>query len=181
MLPRLPKEIDAFEWADRNASIKGELEVSKFDRLSEFLFDDSGKAALEVTFGKKGRLTVIEGHIAATLALKCQRCLEAIHWHIDTNINLGVVGSLEQINKLPEGFEPLLLADDGLLQLKTLIEDELLLYLPDIPKHQYECPIPLIKKDRIGILPEDNTKKVNPFSVLADLKNLEIKNGSTKK
>jgi uncharacterized protein len=178
---RLPKEIDANELADRNASIKGQLEISNFDRLSELLFDDVGKIVVDVTFSKKGRLATIEGHISAVLALKCQRCLDAISWQIDDDIKLGIVSTVDQVNRLPEGFEPLILTEDGLIQLKTLVEDELLLCLPDIPKHQHECSIPLVTSDRFGALPDENTKKANPFSVLANLKNLETHNGSTKK
>ncbi|MBM4206886.1 MAG: metal-binding protein [Gammaproteobacteria bacterium] len=181
MLPRLPKEIDAFELADRHANIRGELEIGSFDRLSELLFDNAGTVTFDLTFSKQGRLTAVEGHLSATLVLKCQRCLDALEWPIDNDIKLGVVISSEQIRRLPEGYEPLLLAENGLISLMTLVEDELLLCLPDIPKHRYECSVPLTSENRQTAVSGVKTKKETPFSVLANLKNLENHNGSTKK
>lgn len=163
MLPRLPKEIDAFEWADKQANIRGELEINSFDRLSELLFDSGGTVKLDLNFGKQGRLTAVEGHLSATLVLKCQRCLEALEWQIDDDIKLGVVSSTEHINRLPEGYEPLLLAEDGLVLLNTLVEDELLLRLPDIPKHQHECLIPITAGNQLAAVAGEKPKKRTLF------------------
>lgn len=181
MSSRLPHEIDAMDLADRNANIQGDLEISCFDRLADVLADNTGTVAVTLTFGKKGRLATIEGHVSAVLAVKCQRCLDTIEWPIDNDIQLGIVSSAEQVKNLPRGVEPLLLPEDGKIQLKALVEDELLLGLPDIPKHQVDCLPPLVSVRPDVVSNDSAAKKTNPFSVLADLKNLETKNGSTKK
>ncbi len=181
MSSRLPRELDAMELADRNASIQGDLEIRCFDRLADVLADNTGTVAVALTFGKKGRLATVDGHVSAVLAVKCQRCLDSLEWPIDNDIKLGVVSSVAQANNLPLGFEPLLLADDGKIQVKVLVEDELLLSLPDIPKHQDDCLAPVVREQPGSVSDDNATKKTNPFSVLADLKNLETHNGSTKK
>jgi uncharacterized protein len=181
MLARLPKLIDPLLLADRNASIDGELPVSSFDRITELLANDLGKVKVKLFFVRDGRLATIEGHVSAVLALKCQRCLEAVEWPVSGDIKLAVVNSLEQANKLPDGYEPLLLVEEGAVPLKNIIEDELLLSLPNIPKHQNDCVMPNISNNKPEplIKPMRTTQK-NPFSILADLKNLETYNGSTK-
>ncbi len=168
------------ELADRNASIQGDLEISCFDRLADVLADNTGTVAVALTFGKAGRFATIVGHVSALLAVKCQRCLDSMEWPIDNDIKLGIVSSVEQADNLPQGFEPLLLADGGKIQLKAMVEDELLLALPDIPKHQEAC-LPPLARTPDALSNGSAVKQANPFSVLADLKNLETQNGSTKK
>lgn len=181
MLARLPNIIDPLLLADRNARIEGELPLSSFDRIAELLSNDAGNVAVRLFFGKEGNLAKVEGHISAVLALKCQRCLESVEWPISSDIKLGVVGSLEQANNLPEGYEPLLLIDEDKIPLKNIVEDELLLSLPSIPKHQDGCLAPNIPNNKPeAIRKTARASTENPFSILADLKKLETYNGSTK-
>jgi uncharacterized protein len=182
MLARLPELIDPILLADRNASIEGELPLSSLDRMAEMLSNDVGNVFVKLFFGRVGKLATVEGHISAALALRCQRCLESVEWPVNSSIKLGIVGSSDQANKLPEGFEPLLLIDEDKIPLKNIVEDELLLNLPSIPKHENDCSVPKIPND----MPEPISKTArasteNPFSILADLKKLETTNGSTKK
>lgn len=182
MLARLPELIDPLLLADRNASIIGELPISTFDRMAETLFDDVGNVSIKLFFHREGKLAKIEGHISTVLALKCQRCLEAVEWPVNSNINLGIVSSLEQANNLPDGYEPLLLIDDDKIPLKDIVEDELLLSLPTIPKHENDCYAHNLTNNKIESLAKTAQKpKDNPFSILADLNKLETHNGSTKK
>jgi uncharacterized protein len=185
MLVRLPELIDPNLLADRNAGIEGELPLRSFDRMADVLSNDVGNVAIKLVFCREGKLASVEGHISTVLALKCQRCLESVEWPVSGDIKLGIVGSLELANSLPDGYEPLLLIDEGKIPLKNIVEDELLLSLPSIPKHQGDCLTPNIPDDKLQ--PTHKTAKApteNPFSILAELKNqkiLETTNGSTKK
>lgn len=182
MLARLPNLIDPMLLADKNASVEGQLSSSGFDRLADLLFSDVDNIDVKLLFRKNGRLATIEGHISAILPLKCQRCLESVEWPVSSDIKLGVVNSLEQANKLPDGYEPLLLFDENKIPLKNIIEDELLLNLPSVPKHQDNCLVPKILNKKPEPLPKiARASTENSFSILADLKKLEIHNGSTKK
>ena len=185
MLNRLPELIDPLVLADRRASLEGELPISELTRLGELLYSNEGQVAVNLFFGRLGKLATIEGHISAILALKCQRCLEALPWTINGNIKLGIVGSLAQADKLPEAYDPLLLENEDKIQLKNIVEDEILLSLPSIPKHENTCSVPYasnikpVKESKIT--PQKVTE--NPFSVLTELKNqikLETTHGSTK-
>lgn len=172
MLSRLPELIDPLVLADRRASLEGELPISDLTRLSELLFNSDGRVAVKLFFGRLGKLATIEGQISAILSLKCQRCLESMPWSINGNIKLGIVGSLAQADKLPETYEPLLLDNEDKIQLKNIVEDEILLSLPSIPKHENNCSVPYspnIKPVKPSKTPPQDVTK-NPFFVLTELK-----------
>ncbi len=185
MLARLPNFIDPLLLADRNANIEGELPVNKLERIAGLLSNDDGNVSVKLFFGREGKLATIDGHISAVLALKCQRCLEPVEWPVSSEIKLGVVSTLERANNLPDGYEPLLLVEEGKIPLTSIVEDELLLTLPSIPKHQDGCAAPDVPNNKPEPLPKTvRAATENPFSILADLKDkkkLETHNGSTKK
>lgn len=182
MVARSPKFIDPFSLADKNARIEGELCLTEFDRLAELLTHSKGNVVFSLNFEKQARFVKVEGSISAELALKCQRCLDSLKWTINTDINLGVISSLEQVERLPQGLEPLVLSVDAKIALKDIIEDELLLNLPSVPRHEQNCLVAGYSDVEGKVEPEAvPSKPRNPFSILADLKNLETYNGSTKK
>ncbi|MCF7965797.1 MAG: YceD family protein [Methylobacter tundripaludum] len=171
MLARLPEFIDPLHLADKRGELKGQIPVSSLDRLADILFSDSGVVTVDLFFGREGRLAKVEGKIEAVLELECQNCLQAVQWPVSNDIKLGIVTSIDQANRLPEEYEPLLV-DEGKVLLKNIVEDELLLILPTFPKHQHNCLAqkPDIKKvDSLSHEQQSSTE--NPFSILAKLKN----------
>lgn len=170
MLDRLPDFIDPIAFAERRRELVGTIKVSKFTRLSEVLADDRGEVEIAFSFFKDGRLAIIHGTIKATLALTCQSCLKEVLWPIDATINLGVVSSLEQADRLGSEYEPLLLESEKIALLE-LVEDELLLALPDFPKHDYPCVEHAASQAIESVDKSEQGKSDNPFSILAKLKN----------
>ena len=171
MLDRLPEYIDPLHLADKRGALKGQIPLRSLDRLAEMLINDAGTVYVDLFFEREGRLAKVEGHIETVLELVCQNCLEAVKWPIDSAIKLGVVTSIDQANRLPEDYEPLLV-EEGKIPLKNIIEDEILLILPAFPKHQHDCFIPKLDKNNLDILASDEqSHPENPFSILAKLKN----------
>ncbi len=171
MSDRLPEHIDPLHLADKRGELKGLIPLKSLDRLAEMLADDAGAIAVDLFFGREGRLAKVEGHIKAVLALKCQNCLQAIEWPINCAVKLGVVTSIDQANRLPEDYEPLLV-EEGKIPLKNIIEDEILLVLPAFPKHQHACLVSGVGSNNINSLGGDEQSPLeNPFSILAKLKN----------
>ena len=84
---------------------------------------------------------------------------------------MGIVRTIEQANRLPEDFEPLMLEDEEKILLKNFIEDELLLNLPAFPKHQHDCFTLEIKTNtNAQLVNEEKPSHENPFAILAKLK-----------
>ena len=170
MLDRLPEHIDPLSLADKRGFLKGEIPITNLDRLADTLYDQSGSIAVELFFAREGRLAKIEGRIQGVLNLKCQNCLEAISWPFDNTVKLGIVSSIDQANRLPEDFEPLLLQEDNFL-LKDIIEDELMLALPPFPKHPHNCfTSNMNNSDQNPLTEDEKSPQKNPFSILANLK-----------
>ena len=171
MLDRLPEYIDPFNLADKRGELKGQMPLKSLDRLAKMLINDAGAVDVDLFFGREGRVAKVEGHIGAVLELQCQNCLDAVKWPVDCEIKLGIVASMDQADRLPEDYEPLMV-DEEKIQLKKIIEDEILLNLPAFPKHQHNC---IAKKDdntSINLLKDDESSfPENPFSILAKLKN----------
>lgn len=171
MLARLPEYIDPLHLADKRGELRGQIPVSGLDRLADVLFSDAGSVTVELYFGREGRLAKIEGQIEAVLELECQNCLQAVEWPVKSAVKLGIVTSLDQADRLPEDYEPLLVDAEKIL-LKNIIEDELLLILPTFPKHSHDCLVQKPDSKRVDFLQnEQSSPSENPFSILAKLKN----------
>ena len=171
MLDRLPEYIDPLHLADKRGELKGQIPLRSLDRLATMLVNDSGSIAVDLFFGREGRLAKIEGHIKAVLELECQNCLGVVSWPVDCNIKLGIVTSIDQADRLPEGYDPLMV-EEGKIPLKNIIEDEILLTLPAFPKHRQPCFVKKIDNNTVDpIVNDEPLSTENPFSILAKLKN----------
>lgn len=171
MLARLPEYIDPLHLADKRGELKGQIPVSSLDRLAGALFSDTGAVTVDLFFGREGRLAKIEGQIEAVLELECQNCLQAVQWPVKSSIKLGIVTSIDQADRLPEDYDPLLV-EEGKMPLKNIVEDELLLILPAFPKHSHNCLVQKSGNNKVEVLlNEQQSPTKNPFSILAKFKN----------
>ncbi len=72
--------------------------------------------------------------LAATLPLRCQRCLQVIDHRIELEFELTIVAKHEDFVGLQEQFDVVAMDPEGLCLL-TVIEDEILADLPIAPMH----------------------------------------------
>ena len=170
MLDRLPEFIDPVQLADKRGAIKGTFPLTALSRLQDTLFDNMGTVAFALFFARDGRLATVQGQIETVLRLKCQNCLEAVELTINNPVKLGILTSIDQADKLSEDYEPLLLESDT-VRLKDIIEDEILLCLPQFPKHEHQCFASIENTEKAdSSLTGDSSNTRNPFSILANLK-----------
>lgn len=168
MSDKLPNLIDPLLFAERRSILAGALKISVLERLSGMVVNADKDINVNVQFAKQGKRAVISGTIQTLLELECQSCLQEMAWLIDLAFKLAVVSSLEEADKLEIDCEPLLL-DGEKISLNDLIEDEILLAIPDYPKHGYDC-IPRHRSKDPAFDDNGQTETNNPFSVLAKLK-----------
>lgn len=139
---KLPIKINPFELCDRGAVLEGPLEVKQLTRLAELLSDTEGKVTAHLEFGRDqhGQRTVT-GWVEAHLNLVCQRCGKAVSCDIKLDPKLCPVRDDSAAKRLTD-YEPLWVADEEDLVLTAeVVEEELLLSLPMIPKHEPQCPV----------------------------------------
>ena len=168
MSDQLPELIDPVVFAERQSHIQGHLGLQRLERLADILFDKNGELRVDLQFYKEGKVPVIEGRIEGHITLTCQSCLDALDWTVDKPVKIGMVQTIEQADRLQDGFEPLMVADEK-MSLPGLIEDEVLISLPDYPRHAHKC---LQYEPAVKLAEPKETKQEsdNPFSVLAKLK-----------
>lgn len=172
MSDRLPEIIDPVVFAERRIELTGKLSVKTLSRLEDLLLETTGEVAVALSFDKRGRHAFIDGTANTQLIMQCQVCLEAVEVPIDAHIKLGLITALEQADRLPAGYEPLLIKTEKML-LKEIIEDELLLNLPPFPKHDFNC-IKFENHSSEGLAAATEAVAPplpkNPFAILAKLK-----------
>jgi len=148
------------------------LPVAEMQRLSPNVVVNDDVVTVDLQFGiDEQGVTFLKGRLKTTLNLQCQRCMEPFVYEIISDFVLGIVDTLDEANALPEHYEPAL-AEEGALALRDLIEDEIILNLPIIPKHKpEECKVKLPQADSGW----EQEKEQNPFHVLKTLKHKHIK------
>ncbi len=165
---RLPVHIDPVRFADTGRELRGRLALSEMERLSTLLMQSGGDAEVELSFGVDHEgIRYMRGRITAELVVQCQRCLGALPLKLSTELQLGIVREGDS-RELPSYYEPLTVGSEPIF-LRDIIEDELMLSLPIVPKHaDGQCPAPSgrvnDKTDSGGVA------EGNPFAALAGLK-----------
>ena len=168
MSQRLPDHLDPWRFADLGKQINGSLELKGFPRLAESLTDAEGEVEFELDFYRDGsRRACLRGRVKARLPLQCQRCLARMELPVDSAVSLAFVESLDEAERLPDDLDPQLV-EEGRVNLRDLLEDELLLALPQVALHpQGECAPYVVD---IGDKAERSEARANPFAVLEQLK-----------
>jgi uncharacterized protein len=101
---------------------------------------------------------------------ECQRCLQPVTVDIDVDRHFVFVADEATAAARDEDSEDDWLVLERSLDLHELVEDELLLGLPLVPRHE-RCPNPLAVDVMVGgERPSAEDETPNPFGALAALK-----------
>lgn len=173
MSSRLPENVDPRHLANQGAAYSGTVDLSHLERLSEALKETSGAAQFSVEFYRDNRKRArIKGQVKATLVLECQRCLGSVIYPVDAELDLAVIRVPEEADTLPESCDPVWVEEDS-LRLLDLVEDELILAIPHVPRHEEDAcdvgwknPVEEVQAEQEN----DLSGKPNPFAVLAGFK-----------
>jgi len=167
MSANLPEVLDAWRMVAARRGVEGHLPLSALARLRDSLVDTEGEVRFSLDFAQDAlRVPYVELKIDAELPLLCQRSLQRFLFPVSIVQRLGLIREEADEAGLPEGYEPLLMPEDGMLQTAELVEDELILSIPVVPlmpgTEAMEGDWPA---------EEDEQKRANPFTVLSALKN----------
>jgi uncharacterized protein len=175
MSSRLPEFVDPRRLANQGAGFSGTVELGELPRLSEALMDPVGIAEFSLEFYRDNRKRArIKGQVQADLVLECQRCLGAMVFPVKAELDLAVIQVPEEAESLPESCDPVWVEEET-LRLLDLVEDELILAIPQVPKHAPDaCGVdsanPVNGETADQEQEDDASDKPNPFAVLAGFK-----------
>lgn len=174
--PTDPRRLDVEALARDGGALEGEWPLAQLERLADCAHADTPPAAGDrVHWRCRGELRAMRGgepqvwlHLEAqtALALVCQRCLGPVPTDLRGERSFHFVAGEDAAAALDADAEDDVLALTRALDLLELVEDELLLSLPLVPRHEV-CPQPLttsVADPGAEAVPE------HPFAALAALK-----------
>jgi uncharacterized protein len=157
------KLLDIGPLADGRADIDFTIPLKEFPRVLPLLAAPDGEARGRVDFSREGRIAVAEVTVTAEVLLQCQRCLSPLKWPVHSTARAALVATQAQAAQVPETLETVL-APEYRISLRDLVEEELLLALPLVPRHENdECA-----GERAGTHSEQSETH-RPFGQLSEL------------
>lgn len=172
-----PTKLDLAAFAKDSAHLEGEWPAASLERLAESAAPEAPAAGWPaVRWQLEGEVRQPRGALAQTwlrlqakaqVALTCQRCLQPVTELIELDRWLRFVEDETQAAELDVDSNDDVLALPRHLDAQALIEDELLLALPLVPRHE-RCPQPLAPAAEPEAEVEE--ERPNPFAALAALK-----------
>lgn len=155
----LPGLIDGFQFARDGGELRGTLGLEGLPRLADAPCKTSG-----ITYLLRGGMNFagkpsIEVKAKGRLELICQRCLEELNFDVSVGVCLELCADLEFIAQAEDEVDRVFVESE--MSVARLVEDEIILVLPQVPRHE-GCGIEelLVAEPR----------KASPFDVLASLK-----------
>ena len=146
-----------------------DVPFAQFTRLRGLLHDDNGSVVATFGFSRRKDYIVVSGRLGTTYTLQCQRCLNSLSLPIDEPFELVFVDSEAAAQRLPTEFDPVVLDDTGQIHIVDMLEDELLLLLPAIARHDESVGCPLAGGVQENHGEQERTRRHNPFEALKDL------------
>lgn len=168
-----PRHLDLPRCAAAGTALAGEWPAAALDRLA---IDAPPAGAGVVRWSARGERRPVTGgepetwlHLQADTAVRlvCQRCLQPLDLPLHARRAIRWVADEAEAERLDEVSEDdvLALPPQGRIDLQSLVEDELILGLPLVPRHD-DCPEPLpLPADDL-----DDDEPAHPFQALAALK-----------
>jgi DUF177 domain-containing protein len=170
-----PLRLDMAAFGRGGGPLHGEWALADFHRLAEGTGPTpEGEVAGAVQWHAEGEararraaapLMWLHLEAQADVWLQCQRCLKPMREHLRVQRSFRFVSTEAEAEAEDADSDEDVLALDRSLDLKNLVEDELILALPLVPRHK-ACPQPLqIPADDLG-----SAQPPHPFAQLVVLK-----------
>lgn len=165
MFHALTSYADAQRQAAVGRVVADRVLLDRFPRLLDVLASQDGYIEYRVEFDQdptgRPRLNI---HATGEVRLVCQRTLESFVFPIAIDTRLGVIRREEEEAELLADHEPLLL-DGNDRSIDSIVEDELVLFLPANPvAPDSESRTPVWQEDSVG------STRTNPFAALGALR-----------
>jgi uncharacterized protein len=161
----LPSRVDPFRFAENETHLQGKLLIKEMTRLCSNLSNDAGEVVVSMVFGVDEQgISFVQGEYSTHLTVQCQRCMEPLGYDISGNFLSGIVRTEDEAEQLPKGYDSVI-AEEGMLVIQDVIEDELIISLPVVPMHSVsDCKIKLPFAIDSGEMTESS--KETPFKVI---------------
>lgn len=175
-LPFHPRRLDVAAFAQMQGQLESQDLLQEYERLAQELHAPTPD--LRLSWQAQGeRRSAADGtvrpalhlRVIATLPLTCQRCMGEVATVVEVDRHFIFVPDEPTAAALDDESEDDVLVQASDFDLLALIEDEMLMALPLVPRHD-TCPEPVRLQVQSTGFEEAGEDKPNPFAVLAALK-----------
>lgn len=130
------QRISPYRQALRNERIETQLASIQLVRFSECVVKSEPNVRVALDFAiDEQELCRVVGSLKIAVWLSCQRCLELFAHEINSHLDLTIVSDEKASKDLPIGRDVLVLQARD-ISLAELIEDDLIMSLPMVPRHE---------------------------------------------
>ena len=120
--------------AEGKRIFSGTIPLAQMKRLAPLLVTAQGEASFVAVFRTDlDKRVVIDLQVEAALPLVCQASLDVYDEQVKRSSELAVIEDVSELDELPDNYDPVQ-TENGRLAIASLVEDELLLGLPQIPR-----------------------------------------------
>jgi uncharacterized protein len=170
MFEKLPDLVDPVHCAEHNMRFKASVNQSALSRLEGLVLSTKGEVQVDIRFGMHRGLKSPEFDLTVEteLELECQTSLQAYKLPVKSHVRGVFVSSLALAEDLQEDIEVYELPA-GKLSLLELVEDEVLLAIPMVPRIE-EADINWQDEPLEEVIPQEQEAKPSPFAELEKLK-----------
>jgi uncharacterized protein len=169
MFGRLSETVDLNRLPPQGLRVAGALALEHFGRLVEVCRTREGQVSADLLFEHTARgLRVVHGIVDTSLPLICQRCLEPMMQPVHAEVMLALFLAGESQEGVPEDVEALVV--DPLYSVTNLLEDEILLAMPMMPRHPMGTCVAAGSAPARGGQGETKTERPHPFATLEKLR-----------
>jgi uncharacterized protein len=129
----IPQQVSADKALTNGQSYAGTVALSQLPRLKAVVARADAELEVELQAERDKRGAWLRGAIRGRIPLSCQRGLHEFEWPCELEVELRLVRTEAEETKLLKQYEPFLVQDD-VLPLHDLVEEEVLLALPIVPR-----------------------------------------------
>ncbi|AKJ31172.1 YceD family protein [Caldimonas brevitalea] len=175
-----PQRLDVREFIQAQVAVRGEWPLAALPRLAQEAHADAQAGDQPVQWAargwqveKRGAAAELWMHVSAStvLGLECQRCLQPVETALEVERDFRFVADEATAAQIDADSEEDVLALSRSLNLQELVEDELILALPLVPRHDACAPPAQLAGAEVGEADvPGEPERPNPFAVLAQLK-----------
>lgn len=136
-----PGPLDTLQFAHSGGSLEGVFRADELPRLRGNLTSDDVAVQYRISGGSEAGRPVLKLDVSARVWLTCQRCLDLYPEQLELHSVLPIARNEAELERW-ENEDPLVdaLVAESRLDVATLVEDEILLGLPVVPRHpEGEC------------------------------------------
>jgi uncharacterized protein len=126
---------DLMALAEQGVVLEGKIELEQFSRLKGLLNSREGSASARIAFRRShDDMVLVALECEAALELICQNCLDPVRHAVRERVDFAVAETEESLASAPQGMDLIALGGEK-FQPATVIEDELIVSLPLVPRH----------------------------------------------